>query len=273
MSSKPKSTGASSGSKKGNRGATSPQSDSSSASPSPPTSSSTSVSPTPSTLASASLSTSTAPSSSSSVSSSSSGSSNPDWFKCTEGSVVRVTDGKGSVVEGAVFCLDLPSKCLVLEKGIEPKDYVVMGINNIRSVETLKTELPADHEPDSGGKGRTQLHVMEFLQGRERKAVAERKKESSKIGSGVSAEGQMIFDSLSKTIPCEWDKTSIVVMKTIRINVPYGLDDVINTGDPHDDVAYSRVKLMLEKEAGRARVMLEKTASTSATSPPPLPSS
>ncbi|KAG1455616.1 hypothetical protein G6F56_007024 [Rhizopus delemar] len=47
----------------------------------------------------------------------------------------------------------------------------------------------------------------------------------SKVGVGVTKEGQDIFYALSKTLPCHWSKESIVVMDEILITPPYGIED------------------------------------------------
>jgi len=168
---------------------------------------------------------------------------------------VRVVNKSGTPVEGVVYCVDAPSKCLVLETGSgEPNNFVILCISNLKSVEVLRSDLPPERDLRP-----LQVTTIEHLRQRERKAVEERKKESAKIGTGVSAHAQILFDSLSKTVPCEWDKTSIVVMQSIRIDSPYGLDNVVNMKPNGDEIAFDRVKLMLKHEAAR----LDKNSSIS----------
>jgi len=111
----------------------------------------------------------------------------------------------------------------------------------------LKSELPPDRELRP-----LPVHTFEFIRQRQAKAVDERKKEAAKIGSGVSTHAQTLFDALAKTLPCEWDKTSIIVMQSIRIDSPYGVQNVTNLKPSGDnDIAVNRVKLMVEKEFSR----------------------
>ena len=44
---------------------------------------------------------------------------------------------------------------------------------------------------------------------------------AARIGVGVSAEAQSLFDALSKTLPVRWADTSIAVMDTVTIRPPY----------------------------------------------------
>jgi len=142
----------------------------------------------------------------------------------------------------------------VLETTGDVKNHVVLGINNLTAAELIKNELPPDRERELRP---LQLHTLEFIRQRERKAVEERKKESAKIGTGVSSHAQTLFDSLSKTLPCEWKDTSILVMHSIRIDSPYGAANVVNLKGSGDEIAFNRVKLMVEKEA--ARLQSDKT--------------
>jgi hypothetical protein len=68
------------------------------------------------------------------------------------------------------------------------------------------------------------------VQARESKALRHWAEEIRRIGVGVTAEAQQIFDALIRTLPCEWDGEVIVVMDgDVRISSPYGPDQCVGT--------------------------------------------
>ncbi|OEL20964.1 hypothetical protein BAE44_0018023 [Dichanthelium oligosanthes] len=71
--------------------------------------------------------------------------------------------------------------------------------------------------------------------------------EAERIGVGVTPEAQSIFDALSKTLPVQWDKTDIVVMKEVRVRSPY-LPENVSGGTA---AANERVKKVIDFERKR----------------------
>ena len=68
----------------------------------------------------------------------------------------------------------------------------------------------------------------------------------AQIGRGVSADAQQTFDWLCKTLPCQWQDKTIVVMGEVFVNEPYGEADIRGAG-----TALERVKKIV-----RARALL-----------------
>ncbi|CAI9775401.1 unnamed protein product [Fraxinus pennsylvanica] len=88
---------------------------------------------------------------------------------------------------------------------------------------------------------------LNTLQAREDSAIRQAEIDAERIGVGVSAEAQSIFDALAKTLPVRWDKTNIVVMNEVRVSSPY-LPENVTGGTP---AANERVRKVLEFEKKR----------------------
>lgn len=68
---------------------------------------------------------------------------------------------------------------------------------------------------------------IDKVRARESNAIRQMQQRLKKIGVGVSKQSQAIFDALSRTLPCEWDKDMIVVFGgDVRIRTPYRVQDV-----------------------------------------------
>ncbi|KAL0305032.1 UNVERIFIED_CONTAM: hypothetical protein Sangu_3055800 [Sesamum angustifolium] len=87
------------------------------------------------------------------------------------------------------------------------------------------------------GQGEDPLDVnkcfldLNTLQAREESAIRQAEADAERIGVGVTAEAQSLFDALSKTLPVRWDKTTIVVMNEVRVSSPY-LPESVTGGTP-----------------------------------------
>ncbi|KAH7835585.1 hypothetical protein Vadar_027617 [Vaccinium darrowii] len=88
---------------------------------------------------------------------------------------------------------------------------------------------------------------LNTLQSREESAIRQAEMDAERIGVGVTAQAQSIFDALSKTLPVRWDKTVIVVMNEVRVGSPYLPESVVG-GTP---AANERVRKVLELERKR----------------------
>jgi len=70
-------------------------------------------------------------------------------------------------------------------------------------------------------------------------------------GEGVSVEAQLIFDALSKTMPCHWDKSDIVVLDDVRITSPYSASNIVGNNVAANKLLIDRLKVILEGEKKR----------------------
>ncbi|KAF2073434.1 hypothetical protein CYY_005251 [Polysphondylium violaceum] len=74
---------------------------------------------------------------------------------------------------------------------------------------------------------------------------------ASRIGVGVTAEAQEVFNSLIKTLPCTWSGDNIIVLNEVKISSPYNVENC--TGP---EITRERVKKVLEAE--RKKMLREK---------------
>nr|VDD43473.1 unnamed protein product [Brassica oleracea] len=84
---------------------------------------------------------------------------------------------------------------------------------------------------------------LDSLRAKEALAISRQAEaDAERLGVGVTAEAQSIYDALSKTLPVQWEKSDILVMKEVRVRSPY-LSDCVFGGT---DAANNRVKKVLE---------------------------
>ncbi|KAH0878393.1 hypothetical protein HID58_065787 [Brassica napus] len=79
---------------------------------------------------------------------------------------------------------------------------------------------------------------LDSLRAKEALAIRQAEADAERLGVGVTAEAQSIYDALSKTLPVQWEKSDILVMKEVRVRSPY-LSDCVFGGT---DAANNRVK-------------------------------
>jgi hypothetical protein len=92
--------------------------------------------------------------------------------------------------------------------------------NNLKIIKESSIESVLEATVPSG-KPLDPLPPVDEKRGREReeKAVRAAELEAAKIGVGVTEEGQAVFDSLAKTLPCKWSDKTIVVLDEVRISI------------------------------------------------------
>merc|ERR1711939_754311 len=132
------------------------------------------------------------------------------------------TSQQGSITQGEIFAFDPLTKCLVIEEHIpqtQKKNVHIVKAACIKSWEFLGT-------PDVHGKLVPELPAINATKILQLEAHALQLAELSelKIGKGVTAEAQDIFDALDFTLPCYWESTTIVVGASgneVRVREPY----------------------------------------------------
>ncbi|XP_052185551.1 uncharacterized protein LOC127797078 isoform X2 [Diospyros lotus] len=145
------------------------------------------------------------------------------------GCILSIKTTLGDEFDGQVITFDPLSNMLVLQEGTKPvsgpkRNIRLLKANYIKEFAYLgQAEDPLDIK-------RCYLD-LNALQAREESAIRQAEIEAERIGVGVTAEAQNIFDALSKTLPVRWDKTVIVVMNEVRVSSPY-LPESVTGGTP-----------------------------------------
>ncbi|KAJ1873622.1 hypothetical protein LPJ57_004921 [Coemansia sp. RSA 486] len=90
---------------------------------------------------------------------------------------------------------------------------------------------------------------MAAVEARKKRSLMQAQERASRIGVGVTDVAQSIFEALSRTLPCRWDQSKIVVLDEVVIESPYSVDNCREiTQAP---VTLQRVKKVLQGELNR----------------------
>ncbi|KAI3818159.1 hypothetical protein L1987_11962 [Smallanthus sonchifolius] len=161
------------------------------------------------------------------------------------GCLLSIKTTFGDEFEGQIITYDRPSNIVVFQEGLKSnpqsrRNIRLLKANYIKEFSFLgQSEDPLDLK-------KCYLD-LNSLQSKEDAAVRQAEIDVERIGVGVTAEAQSIFDALSKTLPVRWDKTVIVVMNEVRVSSPY-LAESVTEGTP---AANERVRKVLELERRR----------------------
>ena len=155
---------------------------------------------------------------------------------------------------GEVFGYDTSTKSVILKEGPGP-EYTLRVLNT-----AFVKELVQASRPSKPADLRLPPVDLERALEREAAAVKAARVAMMRIGVGVTAEGQEIFDSLSKTMPCVWEDKAIVILNEVVIESPYTPDHVSSRSG--DQATLDRVKKVLEAErariaAGEAKALVQ----------------
>jgi len=144
------------------------------------------------------------------------------------GATVRLSTTLGESIQAVVFAYSDATKVAVLEQPPTSSD----GKGTIRLLRTsfikelAVVSMPASPprttscEEDSDVLG-LPFVPLSVINEREKRAVAKALEDKEFIGNGVTVRAQAIFESLRKTMPCEWKEHDILVLNEVRIPPPY----------------------------------------------------
>ncbi|KAL3654114.1 hypothetical protein CASFOL_003795 [Castilleja foliolosa] len=194
------------------------------------------------------------------------------------GCILSIKTTLGEEFQAQVIAFDRTSNLLFLNSSYgDLQEGVKSGAGPKRDIRLLKanyikefTFLGQGEDPLDANKCVLDLNT---LQSREESAIRQAEADAERIGVGVTAEAQRLFEALSKTggsaiipelnaysflallfllvegiyLPVRWEKTTIIVMNEVRVGSPY-LPESVFGGTP---AANERVRKVLEFEKKR----------------------
>ncbi|KAG4305761.1 hypothetical protein PORY_000671 [Pneumocystis oryctolagi] len=132
----------------------------------------------------------------------------------------------------AVYAYDATTNTLMLQRASKgaPKgvwDVVVLKVSALKEVHVVSDRghggVPNGRRPSDGGVVIRPV-ALEGLAAREQASRRAYEAEMARWGVGVTQEGQRLFDALSRTLPCRWEKQSILVLDEVYIDPPYTVE-------------------------------------------------
>ncbi|KAL9548947.1 hypothetical protein MBANPS3_005439 [Mucor bainieri] len=153
------------------------------------------------------------------------------------GRAIKIKTASNEEVEGLVYTYDRTTNCLVIDYSSTSNtntttqqqqqagrnlSFRIIKISHIKEIISLGEGTNSNSRKDYLPVSQVQV---DRLKSRESEALKGFQSQVSKIGVGVTKEGQDIFNALSKTLPCRWSKDTIVVMDEILITPPYGVEN------------------------------------------------
>ncbi|KAI9348368.1 anticodon-binding domain-containing protein [Pilaira anomala] len=161
------------------------------------------------------------------------------------GKLIKVKTASNEEVEGLIYTFDKITNCLVIDcSGSRKKgSFRIIKISHLKEIVSIGGSEVKKDQFKVGPVSVEQLKV------READALKGFGNEVSKLGVGVTKEGQDIFNALSKTLPCRWSKDTIVVMDEVLITPPYSAENC--RANSSSAASLARVKKVLEGERKR----------------------
>ncbi|EMR11217.1 hypothetical protein PNEG_00806 [Pneumocystis murina B123] len=166
---------------------------------------------------------------------------------------------------GEIYAYDAITNTLVLQKKLKTSlpysrtwDFSILKISCLKEIQVIgetkekidteneevkKRNLFVDSQPSIVPVSLEVLSIREQISRKEHQAAIARK------GIGVTQEAQNLFNSLSRTLPCRWEKQSIIVLDDVYIDPPYTVEACWTASK--DSKGYLRVCKVLEGERQR----------------------
>ncbi|QSL65070.1 hypothetical protein MERGE_002375 [Pneumocystis wakefieldiae] len=178
---------------------------------------------------------------------------------------VRVRTVLNETETGEIYAYDAITNTLALQKKLKTSlpysrtwDFSILKISCLKEIQVIgeikeKTSADSEGNKEANPFLDSQPSVvpvsLEVLSVREQISRKEHQTAIARKGVGVTQEAQNLFDSLSRTLPCRWEKQSIIVLDDVYIDPPYTVEACWTASK--DSKGYLRVCKVLEGERQR----------------------
>eukprot|EP01063_Lacrimia_lanifica_P019678 TRINITY_DN27135_c0_g1_i1.p1 TRINITY_DN27135_c0_g1~~TRINITY_DN27135_c0_g1_i1.p1 ORF type:complete len:189 (+),score=107.13 TRINITY_DN27135_c0_g1_i1:131-697(+) len=137
------------------------------------------------------------------------------------GKKVTIKTTTSEEFDGVIYGVDRDQNCLALfELGSMNAARQAFRMFNLSYVEEVK-EFSGDDTP-LGDHFKPNAELPKIPTDKLKQKVEEQRAErKKKIGHDVTIEAQDVFDYIAKTLPCEWDKDTIVIFDIVTLSSPY----------------------------------------------------
>lgn len=148
------------------------------------------------------------------------------------GSDVRIELSNGDELIGEVYTVDPVTGSLVIRSLLsgETSQY---EINIVPRNAANKIEVRKEGSAIFDQLPSLNTNTLEEI---ELKALEEASARLESVNINATAEAQKLFDALSKTLPCQWEGTSIQVLQQVRIDPPYDPADCHSLDGSNDSL-------------------------------------
>ncbi|XP_070566403.1 protein LSM12-like [Ptychodera flava] len=139
------------------------------------------------------------------------------------GSYVTCTTCHGQKVEGEVMAFDVPTRMLALKataSNSSKPNHCDIRLINLFLVSNVSVEKEATEVPPP-----PPYLNLQKLTARCNSEVEAKKQAVYSIGVDVTAEAQKLFNTIQKTLKCQWQDKTIVVLDEMTIVPPYGVEN------------------------------------------------
>ncbi|KAN0008556.1 hypothetical protein ACTFIU_009280 [Dictyostelium citrinum] len=202
---------------------------------------------------------------------------NEDKFSWIVGLKVKIKTTSDEQFEGEVFNYDPVTSCIIILSD-ESTPAVVTQKRTVRiilesSIKEIKClslpnntpTTPTVTSPTTNKQNNHNNHYqnninndlslpslnVQLIIKKQDEVIKKAAQKAMKIGVGVTPEAQEIFNSISKTLPCDWSGENIIVLNEVKISSPYNIE---NCTGPENSKSIERVKKVLEAERKKLKI-------------------